>query len=690
MTAKVKKATSAKKSTGKAKSPAAAEPPSVKRGPGRPRKHPLPEAYSGPPRKRGRPPKNKSPSAAAAVVVVSEPSISPPVKKRGRPRKNPLPETTTSIAPTKKRASSAPAPPTVKRGPGRPPKSASATKQRSRSPAPKKSEEKKKRAESKPRAKAKAVAAVKEEDLDAYVPTMNQSPVKLKSRTGRTVKRKSFHDEIDEGEQHLKSSRYAMQLEQERQNGYYPAHVDPVAAAAQLAAYADAGAAVLADGGIQHVPAVYAAQEHQHHDVDPHFLESIPVGGGDLSHVAHLDTLAMDPALNLDAMHQEAMQMEAAMNLNTGVGEVLHSEGDAKPGAVVANPLAGNVEVTNEVRPTPVVKSLSMPPSTNLETNKNPASLKTVADTATPAMGNTVPAVGVLTQAVPAEGAPKAETTPKPAPPAVKETGTAQAEKERAPEKEKVSIPEETVSPSAEEAPAIADNKIPLAPAKEKVPPAAMKENESVPAKETISDSAKDKVPAPAKETAAASATDKALVSEGEKASSPVKGKAPVPTPAKDKVSASAKDKVLAPAALAKAAPFNAKDVTVPALSNKSKEPASLEDKKPAALPGKKPAPVSARHAVPPEPKPPAVASVAAALPQKPAALPHPPTAAASPTNTSSEQRGNLQSQSQHGKIPRRKPGARECMQISRRFGVNVIPDKYIEILEVGCRVLVF
>jgi len=32
-------------------------------------------------------------------------------------------------------------------------------------------------------------------------------------------------------------------------------------------------------------------------------------------------------------------------------------------------------------------------------------------------------------------------------------------------------------------------------------------------------------------------------------------------------------------------------------------------------------------------------------------------------------------------KAPRRKPGARECMQISRRFGVDVIPEKYMDIL---------
>lgn len=36
-------------------------------------------------------------------------------------------------------------------------------------------------------------------------------------------------------------------------------------------------------------------------------------------------------------------------------------------------------------------------------------------------------------------------------------------------------------------------------------------------------------------------------------------------------------------------------------------------------------------------------------------------------------------------KVPRRKPGARECMQISRRFGVNVIPQKYMDILMDYC-----
>jgi hypothetical protein len=37
-------------------------------------------------------------------------------------------------------------------------------------------------------------------------------------------------------------------------------------------------------------------------------------------------------------------------------------------------------------------------------------------------------------------------------------------------------------------------------------------------------------------------------------------------------------------------------------------------------------------------------------------------------------------------RTPRRKPGARECMQISRRFGVRVIPEAYVEIMTDYCR----
>jgi hypothetical protein len=34
---------------------------------------------------------------------------------------------------------------------------------------------------------------------------------------------------------------------------------------------------------------------------------------------------------------------------------------------------------------------------------------------------------------------------------------------------------------------------------------------------------------------------------------------------------------------------------------------------------------------------------------------------------------------------PRRKPGARECMQMSRKFGAEVIPDQYMDILSDYC-----
>ena len=34
-------------------------------------------------------------------------------------------------------------------------------------------------------------------------------------------------------------------------------------------------------------------------------------------------------------------------------------------------------------------------------------------------------------------------------------------------------------------------------------------------------------------------------------------------------------------------------------------------------------------------------------------------------------------------KNPRRKPGARECMQISRRFGAGIIPHNYMDVLMV-------
>jgi hypothetical protein len=287
----------------------------VKRGPGRPRKHPLPEsaaddAEAQPPRKRGRPPKSKSPQV----------NTSPPPRKRGRPRKHPLTEDFES-PPSKKRSPSSsatdvvvkrgpgrpssksktppvesevvvkrgpgrppskpklqpPPPPeddvgVKKRGPGRPPKSA---RKRSKSPAPKKAATDHQREEAvsvakptKGRVRAAATgssgateAASVWEEMPA-LPEAVKGPVKV-SRSGRTVKRTSFHDEIDEGEQHLKSVRYA---EQQRKTVAMSAMSDEEEHAALISA-------------------------HSVHELDAHhlhFLETMP-DVEDMSHLVGLD-----------------------------------------------------------------------------------------------------------------------------------------------------------------------------------------------------------------------------------------------------------------------------------------------------------------------------------------------------------------------------------------------------------------
>jgi hypothetical protein len=55
------------------------------------------------------------------------------------------------------------------------------------------------------------------------------------------------------------------------------------------------------------------------------------------------------------------------------------------------------------------------------------------------------------------------------------------------------------------------------------------------------------------------------------------------------------------------------------------------------------------------------------------------PVRATTVGSTSADAVGN--SSSKEAKVPRRKPGARECVQISRRFGNQVIPEEYTEIL---------
>lgn len=62
--------------------------------------------------------------------------------------------------------------------------------------------------------------------------------------------------------------------------------------------------------------------------------------------------------------------------------------------------------------------------------------------------------------------------------------------------------------------------------------------------------------------------------------------------------------------------------------------------------------------------------------------------------NTKSMIESSKRSKSSNGdikqvqKVPRRKPGARECLQISRRFGANIIPQQYMETLLVSLNLL--
>lgn len=141
---------------------------------------------SPPKRPRGRPPKNKSPSTSA--------SSPPPVKRpRGRPPKNP---------PTGSDSSP------VKRPRGRPPKNKSPQQQIvpqavRKKPGPK------------PGSKNKRTLLAEASEQPTKKPRIEESPplpseepepVKI-SRSGRVVKRSSFHDEMEEGEQHLRSSR---------------------------------------------------------------------------------------------------------------------------------------------------------------------------------------------------------------------------------------------------------------------------------------------------------------------------------------------------------------------------------------------------------------------------------------------------------------------------------------------------
>lgn len=60
------------------------------------------------------------------------------------------------------------------------------------------------------------------------------------------------------------------------------------------------------------------------------------------------------------------------------------------------------------------------------------------------------------------------------------------------------------------------------------------------------------------------------------------------------------------------------------------------------------------------------------------------PTVPQTPASTSAANLEKSSGRESSHKVPRRKPGARECMQISRRFGANVISQQYMETLLVS------
>lgn len=143
----------------------------AKRPRGRPPKNKSPQPPTDialtPPRKRGRPPKNAQPFASPPA------SETPTPRKRGRPPKNP-PTVTAPVA---------------RKKPG--PKSGS-TNKRSVSPSTR---------------KVDAPSTAKKVRTDQPVEEApHPEPIKI-SRSGRIVKRSSFHDEVEEGEQHLRSRR---------------------------------------------------------------------------------------------------------------------------------------------------------------------------------------------------------------------------------------------------------------------------------------------------------------------------------------------------------------------------------------------------------------------------------------------------------------------------------------------------
>jgi hypothetical protein len=188
---------------------------SEKKSRGRPptkSKSPVGDATPMPSRKRGRPPKSGSPAESSFSKKRARTSASlTPSNKRDRPFK---------AAAASKSATSSASPPR-KRGPGRPPK---------RSDSAGSSSEVKRRGPGRPPNSSRGPGRPPKSDASVsslatsttQEPAAPPEPVKI-SRSGRVVKRQTFHDEILEGEQHLKTSK----TEESPQEIYTPAKSQP-------------------------------------------------------------------------------------------------------------------------------------------------------------------------------------------------------------------------------------------------------------------------------------------------------------------------------------------------------------------------------------------------------------------------------------------------------------------------------
>lgn len=149
---------------------------------------PPPSEPTSSPRKRGRPPKT--------TTVMTSPSPGETSgRKRGRPPKNPNAATASPPSPARKKSATKPI----------------STNKRSVSPSTRKADA------SVVSKKARTESSINSSDTTTPSETAPE-PIKT-SRSGRVVKRSSFHDEVEEGEQHLRSARSKTDAEGDEETG---------------------------------------------------------------------------------------------------------------------------------------------------------------------------------------------------------------------------------------------------------------------------------------------------------------------------------------------------------------------------------------------------------------------------------------------------------------------------------------